>query len=189
MTGSIYIAQGHSILKVGRSKNPKSRKYTLQKEFEKFGDSITNFRIFEVGDRACNAELHLLRKTSEVRNQFAGREWFVSGDFNEISLLAEQAVSFAKSLGPVPNFQQPNPSEIAKRNEERRLLQERKSQRKVKREIQQAKLNAKKRMLRVLRSIQVDCIAMWSRKGLLRPVQTVATVSNVNHPERITAVA
>ena len=163
MTSCIYVAQGDRLLKVGKTNSVKSRKAALKTEFAKWGDSITSFQEFQVAGGLYAAEMQLIRLTGEVRKPFSGREWFESGDFDEVVEFARSAVVYASSF----NYKTPKPLSKAKQiaiDAERKLKLETEKIRRAEWVIKSKADKAARKFLRTLRRIEVECSAMWDPK-------------------------
>ncbi len=165
ISGFIYIAQGKRLLKVGKSNNVKARKSALKASFAKYGDSIINFEFFSVTESLYSAERELISLTSAIRKPFCGREWFESGDFDEIIELAKLAVIYSNDF----SCKAPRPLSKKRRialDEARRIEAE---NAKIKHAEWLVKRNVEKasaRFRRTLRRIELECSAMWKRKAL-----------------------
>ena len=94
----LYVAQGQGgLLKIGKSANPKLRKYSLAKEFKKRGDKLVRMVPCEAVNSAFGIEWTLQRLTAERHPRQSGREWFVGGDF-DIALGVAQALTTKQAL-------------------------------------------------------------------------------------------
>lgn len=162
MTGCVYIAQGNRLLKIGRSKNPMRRKYSLEKEFKKYGDTIKRFEVSETVNNEFSTELVTIGKVEKIRERFSGREWFKAGDFDEVVSLLEKAVAYVKTINNkvmTPISKEDSDAQIEKRAIERQKRKDAHAARLLEYKTQK---NAR-HLRRNLRRIEVECRAMWER--------------------------
>lgn len=162
MTGCVYIAQGNRLLKIGRSKNPMRRKYFLEKEFKKYGDTITRFEVSETVNNEFSTELVTIGNVEKIRERFSGREWFKAGDFDEVVSLLEKAVAYVKIINNnvmTTISKEERDAQIEKRAIERQKQKADAAARRIEYETQKRA----QKLRRNLRRMEVDCRAMWDR--------------------------
>lgn len=161
----VYVAQGEKILKIGRSVDPKRRLVGIKKEFAKYGDDVKQFAYFDAAEREHGAENRLIGKIAKTHLLYMGREWFHATDFEAATSLAKEACAEALEA---PYWKSPKvtPKQRAQmeidRKERLRLERERSEAYKIK----HAKEVSRRRLVRLLRGIELCCIDMWENKGL-----------------------
>lgn len=162
MTGCVYIAQGNRLLKIGRSKNPMRRKYSLEKEFKKYGDTITRFEVSETLNNEWSTELVTIGNVGKIRERFSGREWFKAGDFDEVVSLLEKAVAYVKSINNNA-MARISKEEVDAQKEKRAIERQKRKDANAAMRIEYGAQKRARKLRRVLRRMEVDCRAMWDR--------------------------
>lgn len=162
MTGVVYVAQGAKILKVGRTTNVIARKHSIRREFARFADEITNFRVFEADGQEHAVECTLLNSIQRTHKRYMGREWFVAGDFEQVCMEAEKACDHIKSY-KYPKIKPLSEKERLRLKKDREDFLVRQTQQREEQKLKREQESRQKKLIRVLRAVELDCIAMWKR--------------------------
>src|SRR4051812_5624053 len=84
-----YVALGlNGLLKVGMSKDAKTRASSLRTVFKTKGDTFHRIHICPRIEAAYSVESSLIRFCEEKYESHSGREWFTSGDFEAVVIEA-----------------------------------------------------------------------------------------------------
>ena len=165
MNSFIYVAQGKKMLKVGRTTNVNLRKNSLKREFAKYEDEILKFCSFEAYGREYQAEYRLINIVKDSHKVYMGREWFAAGDFEQVCEQAKQACEDCKKY-PIYHSEKLTKAQAEKKEAERKQRLADAKQEAIAHKLRMAAQTKHNKLLRVLRRIEIDCIAMWKRKSM-----------------------